>query len=35
VLVNGVLVVDGGQRTGARPGMILYGPGVRRAASSN
>lgn len=29
VLVNGVLVVDGGQRTGARPGKILYGPGVQ------
>jgi len=35
VLVNGVLAVDGGQRTGARPGMILHGPGVRRAASSD
>ena len=27
VLVNGVLVVDGGEHTGARPGRVLYGPG--------
>ena len=29
VLVNGVLVVDGGEHTGARPGRILRGPGYR------
>ena len=29
VLVNGVLVVDGGEHTGARPGRVLYGPGRR------
>lgn len=29
VLVNGVLVVDGGKHTEARPGMVLYGPGRR------
>ena len=29
VLVNGVLVVDGGAHTGARPGRVLYGPGRR------
>jgi dihydroorotase/N-acyl-D-amino-acid deacylase len=29
VLVNGLLVVDGGKHTGARPGRILYGPGYR------
>lgn len=29
VLVNGVLVVDGGKHTEARPGMPLYGPGYR------
>ena len=27
VLVNGVLVVDGGEHTGARPGRVLHGPG--------
>jgi len=35
VLVNGVLVVAAGKLTGARPGKILYGPGVRRVVSSN
>ena len=25
VLVNGVLVIDGGQHTGAKPGKVLYG----------
>ncbi|MXY24738.1 MAG: D-aminoacylase [Acidobacteria bacterium] len=29
VLVNGVLVVEGGKHTGARPGRVLYGPGRR------
>ena len=29
VLVNGVVVVDGGEHTGARPGRIIYGPGRR------
>ena len=29
VLVNGVLVVEGGGHTGARPGRVLYGPGRR------
>jgi N-acyl-D-amino-acid deacylase len=27
VLVNGTVVVDNGNHTGARPGMIVYGPG--------
>ena len=27
VLVNGVLVIDRGEHTGARPGMVVYGPG--------
>ena len=29
VLVNGAVVVDGGEHTGARPGRVLYGPGRR------
>jgi N-acyl-D-amino-acid deacylase len=29
VLVNGVVVIDHGKHTGARPGKILYGPGYR------
>ncbi|MCY4075933.1 MAG: D-aminoacylase [Acidobacteria bacterium] len=29
VLVNGVVVVDAGEHTGARPGRVLYGPGRR------
>ena len=29
VLVNGVVVVDGGEHTGARPGRVIYGPGQR------
>jgi N-acyl-D-amino-acid deacylase len=27
VIVNGKVVMDGETHTGARPGMILYGPG--------
>jgi len=27
VLVNGIVVIDRGQHTGARPGQVLYGPG--------
>ncbi len=30
VLVNGEVVIDHGQHTGALPGHVLYGPGVRR-----
>ena len=30
VLVNGVLVIDDGQHTGARPGMVVYGKGLAR-----
>jgi hypothetical protein len=26
-LVNGTVVIDGGQHTGARPGRVIYGPG--------
>jgi dihydroorotase/N-acyl-D-amino-acid deacylase len=33
VAVNGQLVVDGGQITGARPGRALMGPGCREGAS--
>ena len=29
VLVNGAVVVDGGEHTGARPGRVLHGPGRR------
>jgi len=29
VLVNGVVVAENGQHTGARPGQVLYGPGKR------
>ena len=29
VLVNGTLVVDGGEHTGRRPGRVLHGPGRR------
>ncbi len=31
VIVNGVVVIDKGRHTGARPGTILYGPGRRRS----
>ena len=34
VLVNGQVVVDQGKHTGAKPGMVLYGPG-RSATSGN
>ncbi len=27
VLVNGIVVIDGGSHTGARPGRVIYGPG--------
>jgi len=32
VLVNGVVVVDQGRHTGARPGKVIYGPGRTRRA---
>lgn len=32
VLVNGTLVLDGGQHTGATPGQFVRGPGYRRVA---
>jgi N-acyl-D-amino-acid deacylase len=28
VLVNGQVVIDQGKHTGARPGQVLYGPGI-------
>jgi N-acyl-D-amino-acid deacylase len=34
VLVNGVVVIDKGQHTGARPGKALRGPGLSKARSS-
>ena len=34
VLVNGTLVIDGGQHTGARPGRPLLGPGAPRAVAN-
>ncbi len=33
VLVNGQVVVDKGEHTGARPGRIIYGPGRTRSSS--
>lgn len=33
VIVNGTLVIDGGEHTGARPGRVLRGPGYRGARS--
>lgn len=30
VVVNGTLVIDQGRHTGAKPGKVLYGPGLRR-----
>ncbi len=35
VLVNGKLVIDAGEHTGARPGTILYGPGKQAAQPRN
>ena len=37
VVVNGTLVIDGGEHTGARPGTVLKGPGYRadRAVSDD
>jgi N-acyl-D-amino-acid deacylase len=35
VLVNGVVVIDAGRHTGARPGQIIYGPGRREPAGAN
>jgi len=29
VIVNGQVVVDAGKHTGAKPGQVLRGPGVR------
>jgi N-acyl-D-aspartate/D-glutamate deacylase len=34
VLVNGKLVIEKGQHTGARPGVIVYGPAYRRGSAS-
>jgi len=35
VVVNGKLVIDGGQHTGAHPGQILYGPGKRMSSAGS
>jgi N-acyl-D-amino-acid deacylase len=35
VLVNGIVVIDSGNHTGARPGKIVYGPGKNGAARQN
>ena len=32
VLVNGVVVFEGGAMTGARPGAVLYGPASKKRA---
>ena len=29
VLVNGAIVIENGDHTGARPGRVIYGPGKR------
>ncbi len=34
VLVNGVVVIDNGRHTGARPGRVIYGPGYKRELKS-
>jgi N-acyl-D-aspartate/D-glutamate deacylase len=33
VLVNGVAVVKNGEHTGAKPGMMIYGPGMHQTTS--
>jgi len=30
VLVNGIVVIDGGEHSGARPGTVIYGPGTKK-----
>jgi N-acyl-D-aspartate/D-glutamate deacylase len=35
VLVNGVVVIDDGEHTGARPGQVLYGPAYRPTADTD
>jgi N-acyl-D-aspartate/D-glutamate deacylase len=35
VIVNGVVVIDNGQHTGARPGRALRGPGYKKPATSS
>lgn len=35
VLVNGVVVIDRGEHTGAKPGVAIPGPGAKGAASSS
>jgi len=34
VLVNGIVVIDNGNHTGARPGKIIYGPGRKTVAAA-
>jgi N-acyl-D-aspartate/D-glutamate deacylase len=33
-IINGVVVIDGGKHTGARPGRVLFGHGYRGGAAS-
>jgi len=35
VLVNGVVVIDNGKHTGARPGRVIYGKGFKRSGQSS
>jgi N-acyl-D-aspartate/D-glutamate deacylase len=35
VLVNGTVVIDNGNHTGARPGKVIYGPGKNGASKRN
>ena len=35
VLVNGVVVIDNGNHTGARPGRVIYGPGKNGGGRQN
>jgi N-acyl-D-amino-acid deacylase len=35
VLVNGVVVIEGGKHTGAKPGKALRGPGYKKAATTS